>query len=266
MNKNNTNPKELFEKLKSVGLAEEISPYLIKGIDAYTEKDDLGAYEAREKLRSFVGEKLVALEKAISNEAKGGMRSYTKDELVTFEQSKVLLDLFESTGAKKVEQMRGYWLLHAPTQHKTIKESKPFDPKSEETEVLDKVIERFFHGQGDEEDRRFLEEIDKRLGKKMYIEWVENLKNEKSTMKNVKSDAETKIAQAEADYQNNMKELNALQFNTEQKARARQTKMRLVWGIVALGAVTLIAKIFGIGAGLFVLGIFAVIFYALKDR
>ncbi len=178
MNKNNTNPKELFEKLKSVGLAEEISPYLIKGIDAYTEKDDLDAYEAYEKLRIFVGKKLVALEKAISNEAKGGMRSYTKDELATLEQSKVLLDLFESTGAKKekVEQMREYWLLHAPTQHKTIKESKPFDPKSEETEVLDKVIEKFSHGQEDEEDRRFLEEIDKRLGKKMYIEWVENLK------------------------------------------------------------------------------------------
>jgi hypothetical protein len=62
-----------------------------------------------------------------------------------------------------------------------------------------------------------------------------------------------------------MKELNALQFNTEQKARARHTKMRVVWGIVALGVVTIVAKIFSIGAGLFVLGIFAVIFYALKD-
>ncbi len=74
------------------------------------------------------------------------------------------------------------------------------------------------------------------------------------------------IAEAEADYQKRMKELNALQFNTEQKARARQTKMRLVWGVIALGVVTLAVKIFSIGAGLFVLGIFAVIFYALKDK
>ena len=268
MNKDNTNPKELFEKLKSVGLAEEISPYLIKGIDAYTDKDDIGAYEAREKLKKFVGDKLVALEQSISNEAKGGMRSYAKNELVAYEQSKVLFDLFESTGAKKetVEKMREYLSLHSPTQHRTIKESKPFDPKSEETEVLDKVTERFSNGQDDAEDRRFLEEIDKRLGKKTYIEWVENLKNGKSTTKNVKSNAETKIAEAEADYQKRMKELNALQFNTEQKARARQIKMRLVWGIVALCVVTLVAKIFSIGAGLFVLGIFAVIFYALKDR
>ena len=87
---------------------------------------------------------------------------------------------------------------------------------------MDKVTERFSNGQDDAEDRRFLEEIDKRLGKKTYIEWVENLKNNKSATKNVKSNAETKIAEAEADYQKRMKELNALQFNTEQKARARQ--------------------------------------------
>jgi phage terminase small subunit len=264
----NKNPKELFEKLKSLGLAEEISPYLIKGIDAYTEKDDFGAYEAREKLKKFVGDKLIVLEKSISNEAKGGMRSYAKEELIAYEQNRVLLDLFESTGAKQetVGQMREYWLLHGPTQHKTIKESKPFDPKSENTEVLDKVIEKFSQGQNNDEDRRFLEEIDKRLGKKMYIEWVENLKIGKSAIDNVKPNAETKIAQAEADYQSKLKELDALKFNTEQKAGARQVKMRLVWGIVALCVVTLVAKIFSIGAGLFVLGIFAVIFYAFKDR
>jgi hypothetical protein len=264
----NKNPKELFEKLKSVGLAEEISPYLIKGIDAYTEKDDFGAYEALENLKKFAGDKLVVLEKSVSNEAKAGMRSYAKEELITYEQNGVLLDLFESTGAKQetVGRMREYWLLHGPTQHKTIKESKPFDPKSEDTEVLDKVIEKFSQGQNNDEDRHFLEEIDKRLGNKMYIEWVENLKIGKSTIDNVKPTAETKIAQAEADYQNKLKELDALKFNTEQKARARKTKMRLVWGIVALCVVTLVAKIFSIGAGLFVLGIFAVIFYAFKDR
>ena len=84
MSKNNTNLKELFEKLESVGLSEEISPYLIKGIDAYTEKDDIGMYIAKEEFRSFGREKLVALEKVISNEAKGGMRSYTKHELLTW--------------------------------------------------------------------------------------------------------------------------------------------------------------------------------------
>lgn len=77
---------------------------------------------------------------------------------------------------EKVERMREYWFLHGPTQHKTIMESKPFDQKSEETEVLDKVIEKFSHGQDDEDDRIFLEEIDKRLGEKIYIEWVKNLK------------------------------------------------------------------------------------------
>ena len=60
---------------------------------------------------------------------------------------------------EKVERMREYWFLHGPTQHKTIMESKPFDQKSEETEVLDKVIEKFSHGQDDEDDRIFLEEM-----------------------------------------------------------------------------------------------------------
>ncbi len=122
MNKNNTKPEELIEKLKSVGLADEISPYLIKGIDAHTEKDELGAHEALEELKSVIGKKLIVLEKSISIEAKGGIRSYVKDELIAYEQTEILLDLFESVGAKNVEQMREYWLLHGPTQHKTIKE------------------------------------------------------------------------------------------------------------------------------------------------
>ncbi|MCX6751177.1 MAG: hypothetical protein NT161_00180 [Candidatus Nomurabacteria bacterium] len=172
MDKNNIKPKELFEKLKSVGLAEEVSPFLLKGIDTHTEKDNLGGYLVLEDLKDFIKKKLPSLEQKISGWAKGGMRSYTKDELLAYEQSKVLIDLLESTGGNG-EKLREYWLSHCPTQHKTIKESKLFDSNSEETEVFDKVLGKIVKDGGDENDENFLKEVEKRLGHpiKNFFDW-----------------------------------------------------------------------------------------------
>ena len=166
MNKNNMSAEELFDKLKSVGLDREISPFLLKGVDAHTENDELGGYLALEELKEFLKNKLPLLEQEISAWAKGGMRSYTKDEIVAYEQSKILIDLFESTGAS-VEKMREYWLLHNLMQHKTIKESKLLDSKNDETEVFDKVVAKIAKGDGDVDDMNFIKEIEKRLGMKI---------------------------------------------------------------------------------------------------
>ena len=53
MNKIKMTAEEIFEKLESVGLAREISPFLLKGVDAHTENDELGGYLALEELKEF---------------------------------------------------------------------------------------------------------------------------------------------------------------------------------------------------------------------
>lgn len=107
---------------------------------------------------------------------------FTKDELLAYEQSKVLDDLLESTGGmseKLKEYVKEYWLLHGPAQHKTIKESKLFDSTSEETEVFDKVLGKIVKDGGDENDENFLKEVEKRLGHPIKNFFVWSLPSEK---------------------------------------------------------------------------------------
>jgi hypothetical protein len=62
------------------------------------------------------------------------------------------------------KHLKGYWTVHAPTQHRTIKESQAFDAKGGSLEVFDKVIEKIVSGQGDHNDEAFIREIEKRTG------------------------------------------------------------------------------------------------------
>jgi len=111
-----------------------------------------------------LGEKLTSLEQEISPWAKAGVRAYTKDELFAYETSKALIAYLEKEHQINGGKMKDWWALHAPTQHRTLKESKPFNVKGDEVEVFDRVIEKISNGRGDEDDRAFLKEIEKRLG------------------------------------------------------------------------------------------------------
>lgn len=111
-----------------------------------------------------LGEKLKSLEQEISGWAKSGIRAYTPDELLAYKASLTLIDFLESKDFIDGKRMRDYWLLHAPTQHRTIKELKPIDAKGDETEVFDKVIEKISKGDGDLDDDTFVKEVEKRLG------------------------------------------------------------------------------------------------------
>ncbi len=160
-------------------------------------------------------------------------------------------------------------------------ENKNNTPVEIDEVKLQETIARVIKGEGSEEDIKFVKDIEELIGEPVIGEksrmLAEKIKANKNALAQIvvekdikleKLEKETaaKLAENDADYERKLKDLNVLQFDTEQKARARQTKMRLIWGIVALCAVTFVTKIFGIGIGLFVLGIFAVIFYAFKNR
>jgi hypothetical protein len=90
-------------------------------------------------------------------------------------------------------------------------------------------------------------------------------------LKEIDDQTEIELAEIESDKQRRLKEidderkrLNALEFETERKARSREIKKRLVLGLSALIIVVVVIKIFGTMAGFLTFGLFVVLFYAFK--
>lgn len=110
-----------------------------------------------------LGEKLKVLEQEVSPWARAGMRAYTLKELDAYRVSLVIIDFLESEKLINGEKMRNWWTLYAPTEHQTIKESKPINAKSDELEVFEKVHAKIVRGEMDIDDFKFIKEIEKRL-------------------------------------------------------------------------------------------------------
>jgi len=110
-----------------------------------------------------LGEMLGSLEQEIDGFAKLGIRTYAPNDTIAYKLSLALIDLLESKGID-LRSARAYWVLHAPTQHRTIKESKPFDTRGDELEVFEKVLTKILRGEGDIDDFNFIKEIEKRSG------------------------------------------------------------------------------------------------------
>jgi hypothetical protein len=115
-----------------------------------------------------LGDKLLSLEQEISPWAKAGMRAYSSDELLAYEASLTLIAFLETKGFINGGKLKDYWTLYAPTQHRTMKELKPFDAKGNELEVFEEVIAKILKGRGDIDDFNFIKEIEKRTSVEIF--------------------------------------------------------------------------------------------------
>lgn len=158
------------------------------------------------------------------------------------------------------------------------------DKNNEPVEIdevkLQQTIARVVGGEGSEEDKSFIKELEKLIGKPIIggkLQMLgEKIKANKVAMAAHELEAKTKLTEIELEkqrrlseldkqYQLKLKELDSFKFEVERKARSREIKKKLVFGLLALIVIAFAAEIFGVKGGLLTFGLFAVLFYAFKN-